>query len=90
MNPLFESVMGMDSSPIYGMFPVGERKAGVILHAKDDNLAIFEDVEKALDRFPNCTLVAFETGGQGGNLSVYSFFPGWRRLAEKCDTGTKY
>ena len=91
MNPLFEPVMGMASSTIYGMLPVGERKAGVILdasitnpdmernydsyriedlqmptlilHAKDDKMASFEEVEKALDRFPNCTLVSFETGG---------------------------
>ena len=91
MNPLFEPVMGMASSTIYGMLPVGERKVGVILdasvtnpdmarnydsyrvedlqvptlilHAKDDKLASFEEVEKALDRFPNCTLVSFETGG---------------------------
>ena len=91
MNPLFEPVMGMDASTIYGMLPVGERKAGVILdasitnpdmarnydsyiiedlqmptlilHAKDDELASFEDVEKARNRFPNCTFVSFETGG---------------------------
>lgn len=91
MNPLFEPIMGMDSSTINGMLPVRERKAGVILdasitnpdmarnydsyiiedlqvptlilHAKDDKLASFEDVEKARNRFPNCTLVSFETGG---------------------------
>ena len=91
MNPLFEPVMGMDASTIYGMLPVGERKAGVILdasitnpdmarnydsyiiedlqvptlilHAKDDKLASYADVEKARDRFPNSTLVSFETGG---------------------------
>lgn len=91
MNPLFEPVMGMDSSTIYGMLPVGERKVGVILdasitnpdmarnydsysieelqvptlilHAKDDRLASYEDVEKARSRFTNCTFVSFETGG---------------------------
>lgn len=91
MNPLFEPVMGMDASTIYGMLPVGERKAGVILdasitnpdmarnydsyiiedlqvptlilHAKDDKMASYADVEKAWDRFPNSTLVSFETGG---------------------------
>ncbi|MGN0394235.1 MAG: alpha/beta fold hydrolase [Coprococcus sp.] len=91
LSPLFEPIMGMDSSTIYGMLPVGERKEGVILdasitnsdmarnydsyiienlqvstlilHAKDDKLASYEDVEKALNRFPNCTLVSFETGG---------------------------
>lgn len=35
----------------------------LILHAKDDKLASFADVEKALSRFPDCTFVAFETGG---------------------------
>ena len=91
LSPLFEPVMGMDSSTIYGMLPIGERKAGVvldasitnpdmarnfdsyiiedlkiptlILHAKDDKLASYADVEKARNRFPNCTLVSFETGG---------------------------
>ena len=91
LNPLFEPIMGMDSSTIYGMLPVGERKAGVILdasitnpdmarnydsyiienlqvptlilHAKDDKLASYEDVKKALNRFPNCTFISFETGG---------------------------
>ena len=91
LSPLFEPVMGMDSSTIYGLLPVRERKAGVILdaaitnpdmarnydsyiierlqvpslilHAKDDKLANYEDVEKVLNRFPNCTFVSFETGG---------------------------
>ena len=35
----------------------------LILHARDDRLASFADVEKALGRFPDCTFVAFETGG---------------------------
>ena len=91
LHPLFEPIMGMDSSTIHGMLPVGERKTGVILdasstnpdmsrnydsykiedlqvptlilHAKDDKLASYGDVEKALSRFPNYTLVSFETGG---------------------------
>ncbi len=91
LSPLFELVMGMDSSTIYGMLPVGKRKAGVvldasitnpdmarnydsyiienlqiptlILHAKDDKLASYADVEKALYRFPSCTFISFETGG---------------------------
>lgn len=33
------------------------------LHAKDDKLASYADVEKALYRFPNCTHISFETGG---------------------------
>ena len=35
----------------------------LILHAKDDKLASYEDVKKALNRFPNCTFISFETGG---------------------------
>ena len=35
----------------------------LILHAKDDKLASYADVEKALGRFPDCTFVSFETGG---------------------------
>ena len=35
----------------------------LILHAKDDKLVSYADVEKAWDRFPNSTLVSFETGG---------------------------
>lgn len=91
LSPFFEPIMGMESSTIYGMLPIGERKDGVvldagvtnpdmarnfddykieemqaptlILHAKDDKLASFKDVENALGRFRNCTFVFFETGG---------------------------
>ncbi len=91
ISPLFEPIMGMAPSTIYGMLPIGERKAGVlldaavtnpdmarnfeeykiedlkcptlILHAKDDKLASYKDVENALNRFPNCTFVSFEDGG---------------------------
>ena len=91
ISPLFEPIMGMESSTIYGMLPIGERKDGVvldagvtnpdmarnfddytieemqvptlILHAKDDKLASYKDVENALGRFRSCTFVSFETGG---------------------------
>ena len=91
MSPLFEPIMGMETSTIYSMLPVGERKDGVvldagvtnpdmarnfddykieemqvpvfILHAKDDKLASYKDVENALGRFRNCTFISFETGG---------------------------
>jgi len=91
ISPLFEPIMGMDSSTIYSMMPVSERKAGVvldaaatnpdmarnydsykiealqvpvlILQAKDDKLASYEDTVKALSKFPNCTFVSFEDGG---------------------------
>lgn len=35
----------------------------LILHAKDDKLAKFAEVEAVVDRFPHCTFVAFEDGG---------------------------
>jgi len=35
----------------------------LILHAKDDPVASYKKVEKAAPRFPNLTLIAFETGG---------------------------
>ena len=91
LSPLFEPIMGMEPSTIYGMLPIGERKDGVvldagvtnpdmarnfddykieemqvpvfILHAKDDKLASYKDVENALGRFQNCTFISFETGG---------------------------
>ena len=91
LSPLFELIMGMDSSTIHSMLPINRRKEGVvldasitnpdmarnfdayrienllvpvlILHAKDDKLANYADVEKVLGRFPNCTFVSFETGG---------------------------
>ena len=91
ISPLFEPIMGMESSTIYSMLPVAGRKEGVILdssvtnpdmarnfesykiedlqvpslilHAKDDKLASFEDTLNALYRFPNCRFISFETGG---------------------------
>ena len=38
MSPLFEPIMGMEPSTIYGMLPVGERKAGVVLDTSVTNL----------------------------------------------------
>jgi pimeloyl-ACP methyl ester carboxylesterase len=35
----------------------------LILHAQDDKLASYEQMEKAVYRFPNCTFIPFETGG---------------------------
>lgn len=35
----------------------------LILHAKDDKLASYEDTTNVLNRFPNCTFISFETGG---------------------------
>jgi len=35
----------------------------LILHAKDDKLASYAAVSDALDRFPDCKFISFETGG---------------------------
>lgn len=38
MSPMFEPIMGMEPSTIYGMLPVSERKTGVVLDASVTNL----------------------------------------------------
>lgn len=91
LSPLFKPIMGMEPSTIKDMFPISQRKTGVVIdaaktnpdmarnfdeykieelkmpvlivHAKDDKLASYKDVEKAVSRFPDVTLVAFEKGG---------------------------
>lgn len=35
----------------------------LILHAKDDKMANYENVIKVVNRFPNCTIKSFEQGG---------------------------
>jgi len=91
ISPLFEPIMGMESSTIYSMLPINMRYIGVkidasvtnpdmaknydqypiedlrvptlILHAKDDKMSNYDDMEKTVVRFSNCTFVSFETGG---------------------------
>lgn len=48
ISPLFEPIMGMKSSAIYGMLPVGERKEGVVLDASVTNL----DMARNYDDYP--------------------------------------
>ena len=38
ISPLFQSIMGMDRSTIYGMIPIGERKKGVAIDAAITNI----------------------------------------------------
>ncbi len=47
ISPLFEPIMGMEPSTIYSMFPVRERKEGVVLDASVTNL----DMEKNYDDY---------------------------------------
>lgn len=35
----------------------------LVIHAKDDKLASYADAEKAVQRFPDCTFLSFESGG---------------------------
>lgn len=35
----------------------------LVFHAKDDKLTNYEDTINAINRFPNCTFIPFETGG---------------------------
>lgn len=48
ISPLFEPIMGMEPSTIYGMLPVGERKDGVVLDASVTNL----DMARNYDDYP--------------------------------------
>ena len=58
------SVTNPDMSRNYDSYKIEDLQVPtLILHAKDDKLARFEDAERALNRFPNSTLVTFETGG---------------------------
>ena len=91
ISPLFQPLMGMESSTIYSMMPVSERHDGAVIDAsitnpdmmrnfdeypieslqmktlifqsKDDKLASYESMEKAVPRFPYCTFISFENGG---------------------------
>jgi len=91
LKPFFRPMMGMESSTIYGMLPVNERREGIIIdssitnpdmlrnydeyvtenlqvpvlifQAKDDKIVVYEQTEQAVNRFPNCTFIVFETGG---------------------------
>lgn len=58
------SVTNPDMARNFESYNIEElRVPTLIIHAKDDRLADYGDVEKALSRFPDCTLVSFETGG---------------------------
>lgn len=48
ISPLFEPIMGMEPSTIYGMLPIGERKDGVALDASVTNL----DMARNFDDYP--------------------------------------
>lgn len=59
------AVVNPDMARNYDSYPIEELQMPIlILHAKDDKLADYDAVSKALFRFPDdTTLVSFETGG---------------------------
>ena len=58
------SITNPDMAKNYDQYLIEELKVPtLILHAKDDKMSNFYDMEKAVVRFPNCTFIPFETGG---------------------------
>ncbi|MGI6211788.1 MAG: alpha/beta fold hydrolase [Anaerovoracaceae bacterium] len=58
------SVTNPDMARNYDDYPVEDLQVPtLVFHAKDDKLASYEDAEKAVRRFPNCTFISFESGG---------------------------
>lgn len=45
LNPLFKPIMGMDSSTIYSMLPIGKRKDGVVLDSSITNPDMARDFD---------------------------------------------
>lgn len=61
---LDSSVTNLDMAVRFSEYNVESLEMPVlILHSEDDRLASFEDTQKALSRFKNCTFVHFKTGG---------------------------
>lgn len=83
---LDSSITNPDMARNYGTYIIENLQVPtLILHAKDDKLASFADVEKALGIFPDCTFVTFETGGHlmashknEVQKAVYEFIEGQR------------
>lgn len=58
------SITNPDMARNFDEYPIEKLHVpSIILHAKDDKVANFEAMEKAVPRFPNCTFKVFETGG---------------------------
>jgi len=58
------SVTNPDLARNFDNYPVEALQVpSLILHAKDDKLANYQDTINALSRFPNCKFISFETGG---------------------------
>lgn len=58
------SVTNLDMARHFDQYPIESLSVPILIfHAKDDKLVSYESVKKVLNRFPNKTLIAFETGG---------------------------
>ncbi len=58
------SVTNPDMARNFDEYPIESLQIPtLILHAKDDKLASYSDVENALSRFPNCNFLSFDDGG---------------------------
>jgi pimeloyl-ACP methyl ester carboxylesterase len=58
------SVTNPDMAKNYDEYPIESLKVpSLIFQAKDDSMSKYGLIEESVRRFPNCTFVAFETGG---------------------------
>lgn len=58
------SITNPDMAKNYDQYPIEDLQVpALILHAKDDKMSSYDDMEKAVPRFPDCTFISFETGG---------------------------
>lgn len=53
-----------DMARSYEEYPIEDLQVPtLILHAKDDKMSSYDDMQRAATRFPHCTFITFETGG---------------------------
>ena len=58
------SVTNLDMARNYDDYHIEDLQVPtLVFHAKDDKLASYTDTVKAVERFPNCTFISFESGG---------------------------
>ena len=58
------SITNLDMAKNFENYPIEQLQVPtLILQAKDDKLANYEDTVKAISRFPDCTFISFESGG---------------------------
>jgi pimeloyl-ACP methyl ester carboxylesterase len=58
------AVTNPDMAKNFDEYPIEIIQAPILIfQAKDDAISKYEAIEKSIHRFPNCTFIAFETGG---------------------------